>query len=155
MNPGINFAIAENTTNNTVPDVAYNSDENTYLVVWSDSTRTIMGGVVNANGTLEVMLDIAKSKDMPIYTDKPDIDNQKFEITRDNPAVTYSASAGFWLVTCQELNSSTYSYDIKARSVTKNIMGTIFTVCNGNYSTSHSHYHPDVSANDVGGFLVV
>jgi hypothetical protein len=49
---GQNSAVAASAAPETVPDVAYNADADSYLVVWRDGIYTIKGQIISATGEL-------------------------------------------------------------------------------------------------------
>ena len=69
----------------------------------------------------------------------------------DRPAVAYSSSANYWLVTWQQWQGSTNENDVRACAVSNaGTMATAFTV----YSNTGDDTAPDVAANGTQGFLV-
>jgi hypothetical protein len=128
-----NFGITSASGDQIVPDVAYNSDDDVYLVVWISGTQDVEGAIVDAGGNVDTTLELA--------TD---------DVTRNNPSVTYNPSADRWLVVWQE-SGGLSGYDVAARTVDdEGNLGTTFTV----YDGSGDDTRPDVAASDGEGFLV-
>ena len=133
---GQNLAIRAASGDQTLPDVAYNPGSDTYLVTWRSGTAAIHAQRVDATGSLVGgLLDLAGM----------------LQTTADRPAVAYSSSADYWLVTWQQWQGSTNENDVRARAVSNTgTMATAFTV----YSNTGDDTAPDVAANDTQGFLV-
>src|SRR5690606_20266965 len=99
---GNNFNIALNNNRHYLtPDVAYNPDDNNYLVTWHADNGQVFARPVSAAGATGTTQPLST----PGYT------------FNSNTAVAYSASAGAWLVVWQRTHNSTGSEDIGARWV--------------------------------------
>ena len=133
---GENFVVAGTTSDETAVDVAYNSDDDTFLVVWRNGTSYIKGSIVQADGSV--------GSEIAVYGGQLTVVG--------NPAVAYSSQAGKWLVAMEWYNGFTSNWDIYAQVVNGNgTLGSSFPV----YTDSNDDTFPDVAANDHGQFLVV
>ncbi|MDH5715557.1 MAG: hypothetical protein OEZ30_08335, partial [Candidatus Aminicenantes bacterium] len=97
--------------NQVTPRVAYNSTNNTYLVVWEDERSGywhIYGQRVNADGSLV-------GSNIPIWS---------FTSRARYPDVAYSSTSNIWLVVWQNEYPTTGIWDILCRGV--NINGSLF-----------------------------
>ncbi|MGD9099551.1 MAG: hypothetical protein PVF45_03660, partial [Anaerolineae bacterium] len=131
---GGNFTITAASGNQATPDVAYNPDQDAYLVVWDDGDgAAIKGRIVDASGNLSPTLELA-----PLTLGD-----------LGEPAVAYSAAAGYWLVTWQY--GLLDDYALYARAVDgAGTMRDAFSVSNNDSKP----VLPDVAANADGGFVV-
>ena len=133
---GQNLAIRAASGDQTLPDVAYDPVDDTYLVAWRSGTTSIHAQRVDSTGSLVgSLLDLTGM-----------IGN-----TVDRPAVAYSSSAGYWLVAWQQWAGGVNENDVRARAVSgAGSMATTFTA----YSATGDDAAPDVAANGSQGFLV-
>jgi len=140
---GSEFVICDATGHQQSASVAYNSNTNQYLVVWTDyrngSNYDIYGQIVNANGTLSGSN----------FTISNNIDNQS------EPNITYNSTTNQYLVVWTDYTSG-FSLEVSEQItlVNPNIYGQIvnadgslygsnFAICNN----AKSQKHPSVAYN--------